>query len=294
MMDFTDYVVLETLEKDLNITTAAERLYITQPALTYRIKSMEKELETDLLIRTPKGVVFTSEGHLAVQFAKETLKRYRQLKEDISSMREEVKGFVNVFASPVLVKYGLPELLNSFTSRYPNISIYIKSDMSSKAHDKIMNDEVHVALIRGKRINQFKSYCLAVDPIILISKKKVKLKDLPHIPYIKYTTDATLEREIKHWWFEHFNTPPKTVMQINNTFAVRELVSRGLGFSILPGVADLHEGDYKATNLVDKNNKELTRESLLVYKEHTEKIRAAKAFIDFVKEFFNVKEPQNQ
>ena len=55
-MDLMDWQIIQTLAKEKNITVTAEKLFISQPALTYRIKRMEDELKIKLLVRTSKGV----------------------------------------------------------------------------------------------------------------------------------------------------------------------------------------------------------------------------------------------
>lgn len=287
-MDYTDWLVLKTLLTEKNITTAAEKLFITQPALTYRIKNLEEELGVPLLVRFPKGVAFTSEGLIAAQYAEEMLRQYGNMKNIIASMDKVVRGSVYVAVSPAFAHYPLAELVSEFRRYYPHINIYINTYMSSAAVKKLLEDEVQVAIVRGNHDVRCKKVFLGSKPISLIAKDKVKLSELQSMPYIKYETDVTLEHDIADWWREYYDASPQTIMHLNDSFFCRQMVAKGMGYTILPAFVSYKDSLFKLYEqpLIKKNGEPLLRPSWVLYKEHTEKILAAKAFIDFMKEHF--------
>lgn len=69
-MDEKDFELLCILDETGNITKAANRLYITQSALSKRIKAMEAELGTELLIRSRQGIHFTPAGEVVLKHAR--------------------------------------------------------------------------------------------------------------------------------------------------------------------------------------------------------------------------------
>ena len=91
-MDQRDCTILQYLSEDLNLTKAAERLYMTQPALTYRIQQIEKEFNTRLIVKTGKGIRFTPEGERVVKFARKMLIDLRNTKDFVENMRKKRKG----------------------------------------------------------------------------------------------------------------------------------------------------------------------------------------------------------
>lgn len=288
-MDYTDCLIIKTLKKEMNITTAAQKLFITQPALTYRIKALEKELDTTLLIRTRRGVMFTSEGIMVERFAQEFIKGYDDLKNALSKMQNDVRGTVNVVVSRAFTNI-LPELLSGFCKNFPKVHVFIKTDLSSNCIEQLRNEDVHLALIRGKHNLNCEQYLLHVDPIVLVAKKKINLEDLPRLPYIKYDTDVTLENDIRSWWYENFTVPPNTILHINNSRACREMVASEIGFSILPSIAfdKKKEFDFYELGLIKKNNSLLSRQAWLVYNKQADQILAVEAFINYIKKYFNV------
>lgn len=286
-MDYMDWVILKTLSKEKKITSTAEKLFITQPALTYRIKMLEQEFHTPLLVRTPKGVEFTSEGSIICNYAEEMLKQYKDVKNVVSSMDNEVRGVVSVAVSPAFIRELIPDILCEFRKKYPMVSIYLKSDLSSLCIEKLMEDEVHVAIIRGNYNLRCNVHLLNVRPITLIAKEKINLKDLPQLPYIMYDTDESLERDIFTWWYDNYETPPNVIMHINDSRACRELVSRNLGFSILPATNAKENYKFYEIGLLKKDGSLLERTSWIIYKDYVNKINATKVFIDFVREYMS-------
>lgn len=82
-MNEKDWVILQTLLENHNITKAAEKLYISQPAITYRLQQIEREFGAQIVARGKKGVEFTSQGEYIVHFAKDMIQRLRNAKEYI-------------------------------------------------------------------------------------------------------------------------------------------------------------------------------------------------------------------
>lgn len=288
-MDNTDWMIIHTLQKERNITATAEKLFITQPALTYRIKKIEKEFGANVFVRTTRGVFLTSYGSLIAQYSEDMLKRYNKIKDIIASMSETVTGSIHVAVSPAFARHELAPVLVKFREKYPLVDIYINTSLSTNAIELMMNDKVHVAIVRGNYNLNCETQLLSKEPITLIAKDEINLKELPKLPYIWYVTDINLEREISNWWRENYDVLPKTIMHINDSLACRKLVDSGLVFSILPAIeSDDYKKNFKffTIDLRNKEGKILTRPTLLVYKEPIKKVAAAKAFIDFVKQMF--------
>ena len=260
-MMYSDWEIIETLYQEKNITSAATKLYLTQPALTYRIKALEQELHTTLFIRTHSGLLFTSEGLVVVQYAKEMLSRYKELLNMLSQMDSVVRGEINIAVSRAFADSDLVESLSYFIKSQPHIRVKVINDASTKCVEKLMNNEVHVAVVRGEHHVNCKSILISEDPITLISKKPIEIKQLTEIPYIKYVTDITLEHEIISWWNEHFRSAPKAVISVNDSHACRKMVEEGIGFTILPSAAfgKMEPKEFSVEELVHKNGQPLIR-----------------------------------
>ena len=92
-MDDKDYELLILLSKTNNITHTAEQLYISQSTLSKRIRSIEKELSTELLIRSRQGVHFTPAGEVALKHAQAIMEHKEQMTRDIDSLKNNCQRY---------------------------------------------------------------------------------------------------------------------------------------------------------------------------------------------------------
>src|SRR5690625_2152933 len=96
-------------------------MYISQPALTYRIKQIEKNFSTKIIIRGQKGVIFTEEGEYLVKYAKRMIKELRNTKDILQNMQGKIQGTLRLGVSSNHAFYKLPKLLEGFLKQYHNV-----------------------------------------------------------------------------------------------------------------------------------------------------------------------------
>src|SRR5699024_7845328 len=123
----------------------------SQPSLTYRIKQIENEFNINLIYRGNKGIIFTSEGELLVKYADDMLKKLNYTKDKLSNVGDEVKGKLSLGVSSNFALYTLPELLEGFLEKYPNIEIQLNTGWSSRIIDYMNNDNIHIGILRGEQ-----------------------------------------------------------------------------------------------------------------------------------------------
>jgi DNA-binding transcriptional LysR family regulator len=133
-MDQRDCTILQYLSEDLNLTKAAERLYMTQPALTYRIQQIEKEFNARLIVKTGKGIRFTPEGERVLKFARKMLIDLRNTKEFVESMRKQEEGILKIGVSSYYGLHILPGLLRDFRNLYSKIQFNVTTGWSDEIY----------------------------------------------------------------------------------------------------------------------------------------------------------------
>ena len=112
-----------------SISKAADKLYISQPALSQQLKKMEKELEVDLFIRSNKGIDLTEEGKIVYKYYSMTEKLLQEMEKEIEDKKNNVKK-IKISAVPTMCNYSLPCVIHHLKQHYPNISVelYSRSD----------------------------------------------------------------------------------------------------------------------------------------------------------------------
>lgn len=111
--------------KSGSLTGAAERLHITQPAVSHTIKQLEDKLGGALFFRTSKGVNLTAEGKVLLSHIEQAFASVQIGEKALASMHDLNSGEIHIGASDTLCKYYLLPYLESFHEKHPNIRIHV-------------------------------------------------------------------------------------------------------------------------------------------------------------------------
>ena len=289
-LDEKDWQMLKVLYAEKSITKAAPSLYLSQPALIYRMDQLEKEMDTQLFIRSSKGIHFTSAGERLVVFAEKMIREYADIKNRIVSQEGAVSGTLRLGSSSIFAHSQLPLLLKEFNQKYPAIEISLYTGLSHDVLKQMHKEEIAVAIIRGNHPWKEADLLLQNEPLCIVSAKALSLKDLPTIPGIQYLTDPTMQYQIDRWWQENFSIPPKILMHVDSAYTCRQLVMAGLGWAIMPALR-LPENieNLFIQEIKNKNDQLYDRPTRLIYRNAAREIDAVDVFINFIENAFKAK-----
>ncbi len=108
-----------------SLTKAAEKLHITQPAVSHTLKQLEGDLGGQLFFRTTRGVKLTAEGEVLYQFVEQAIHFIEIGEKKIAEMQELTYGEINIGASDTLCKHFLLPYLEQFHKQYPEVRIRV-------------------------------------------------------------------------------------------------------------------------------------------------------------------------
>ncbi|WP_158738039.1 LysR family transcriptional regulator [Alteribacillus sp. YIM 98480] len=288
-MDKKDWDILNAIEEEKSLTKAAEKLFITQPALSYRLKHLEEAFQTKLFFRTKRGIEFTSEGEHLVSYAKNRLSEFQKLKDDIFNIGEEVRGTLRIGVSSNFAQYKLPGLLKKFSASYPNIQFEVQTGWSIEIMRLLNSSQIHIGILRGDYEWEGEKSLLIKEQLYIISKSKIRLDDLPQLPFIYYNTDNSLKRLINRWWNDHFSQSPLTTMEVDRQETSKEMVKHDLGFAVVPEICLRSSDELFTEGLSYKNGEPVMRDTWLMYRTDFLQLNIVKAFIDFLQKQRTVK-----
>lgn len=291
-MNEKDCMMLQYLEEEQSLTKAAERLYITQPALTYRIQQLEKELGVPIIVKYAKGTRLTPEGKYLVMYAKQTMIAMNKMKDYITSMRGEIKGVLRLGVASNFGLYKLPPLLKKFKDLYPDVQFNVTSALSSEILDLLQQEEVHVGVIRGEYHWPDARHHLHDEPICLISKDELELERLPELPHIHFGepkvravshSQFPFSETIQAWWHERYHAPPTITMRVDAYETCKAMVKQGLGYSIVPGVFVTPQDELHTVELVRQSGEPIRRHTWMLYRETSLELAIVDRFVQFMK-----------
>ena len=287
-MDDREWQTFVTVVDEGNITRAAEKLFLSQPALSYRLRHMEKALGHSLLLRTAEGITLTAQGEIFYDYCKRMMQDQEALENAMNSASGKIQGTLKIASSINFADYELPALLKSFREQYPDVHIQVKTAFSHQVVKMFNTGDCMVAFARGGYDVSGKSELLLEEPYCLVYKELVPPESLEKVPFIKYQTDASVANIIETWCAEHFEEPPSVAMDVNSMSTCRHFVRAGLGWSILTymGLGSCKDRDIYVSPLRSKDGTYITRDTNMVYTKDAENLVVVKTFIEYVRDYY--------
>jgi DNA-binding transcriptional LysR family regulator len=277
-----DWEILKVLYENKNITRTGKQLFISQPALTNRIKQIEKEFGIKIINRDRRGVQFTPQGEYLAKSAEEMILKLRQIKDHLTNMESKVVGTINLGVSSFFTKYKLPQLLRAFKDNYPNVEFKVTTGWSRDLFHSLYKKDIHIAFVRGEYTWIEQKHLLFEDQLCVASKEEIDISNLPNLPRIDYKTDNLLKSIVDHWWIENFTRPPMVTMEVDQVDTCKEMVVNGLGYAIMPGMILKGNEEIHKVYITDKENNPLIRNTWMLYHNESLEVNVINAFVSFI------------
>ncbi|MGX9133277.1 LysR family transcriptional regulator [Rummeliibacillus sp. JY-2-4R] len=283
-MDEKDWNALRILHQEKHISRASERLYISQPALTYRLKNLENEFDTKIFFKTKGGIEFTTEGLHLVAYAEEMVNKLQETKDYMLNMQNEVRGTLRLGVSSNFAQYKLPKLLKQFSSKFPNVQFNINTGWSVDIMDLLNSSTVQLGIMRGNYEWYGKKTLLHKEKLCLISKRSIDMENLPELPFINYKTDNSLKALITSWWHDRYSEPPFIMMETDRLETCKEMVKNDLGIAIVPQICLQPSDNLQTYELFYNDGEPVYRYTWLMYNLDSLQLSTVKNFINFLNE----------
>lgn len=282
-MEDRDWMILEVLYHKKSMTKAAESLFISQPAITNRLRQMEEDFGVKIVHRGSKGVQFTPQGEFLAKSAEEVLLKFRQIKDRVLSMESEIAGTLRVGASYYVTKYRLPSLLKRFQNHYPKVEFKVTTTWSRDMFSLLSKQDVQVGFIRSDDSWIGEKHLLLEEPICIAFREKIPINNLPALPRIDYQTDPGNKQVIDNWWRENFIQPPLVSMNVDRVDTAKEMVLYGLGYAFLPDTIFSAGDEVHKTYITNSYGERIVRNTWMIYQQEALESKVVQAFVDFVK-----------
>src|SRR5438067_12260343 len=134
-----------------SVSRAAEALFVTQPTLTARLHSLEKELGHRLFVRTRNGMRLSDAGHAFVPYAERALRALREGRQALSDAGNGTAGHLMIGAAPAVSTYLLPSVLERFVDRHPRVEVAVRTGHSESVLEMVLRDEIQLRIGRSLR-----------------------------------------------------------------------------------------------------------------------------------------------
>lgn len=287
-MSLTDLKLLTVLAKEMNMRKAAEKLFVSQPALSQRLQNIEKQWGTKLFIRSQKGLMLTPSGEKVVQFANETLEKQERVYEEIRALETHVHGTLKIACASIVGQNWLPKVLKQFVTQYPHVRISLITGWSSEILKALYEGEVHIGITRGTTDWKGTKYPLFKDSLYLVDREIQEIEQVIETdrPFIQFKSDSNYYQEIQDWWHRQFQTFPKRSIVVDQIETCKQMTYNGIGYAILPAITinEAEKNIYKIP-LLDERGTPIRRDTWLLGYDSAFELRQVQAFLDVVRDY---------
>jgi LysR family cyn operon transcriptional activator len=235
-------IVAETL----NFTRAAERLHLTQAAVSHQIKALETELGEPLFLRAKRGVKLTQAGQTALEYVERILDDTEALRERISGHERALAGSVRAAAATQAFVHLFATLFESFMRAQPTIELSFRTTVST---EQTVNDILNGAADVGFASLPVYSPALQVTELFedellvvvgrehpLADKRTATVAEIERERLIMFERGASIRRATEDF-FKRVQISPELALESNDTYFIKLMVEHGLGISLLPSWA---------------------------------------------------------
>jgi DNA-binding transcriptional LysR family regulator len=225
-----------------SFSRAAEKLFITQPAISKRIATLEYSLDCQLFDRLGKSIQLTQAGQALVPSYQRILSEINETKRIISTLRSQVSGHLKFGTSHHIGLHRLPPILKRYTNQYQQVELDIQFMDSEQAAALILKGDIELALITlPDTIENHLStipvwtdtmYCVVARDHELAKQKNVSIKQLSEHGVL-LQAQSTHTRDIIDQALK-LNTNIKIIMESNYLETIKAMIQNGLGWGVLP------------------------------------------------------------
>jgi LysR family cys regulon transcriptional activator len=240
--------LLGIVDNGLNITTAAERLYTSQPGISKQLRQLEREVGVQLFLRKGKSLVsLTPAGLTVVDYARKILRDVENIRSLGRELTSEEDGTLSIATTHTQARYVLPDVLREFHERYPNVNLELHQGTSEQIATLVADDRVDFA-IATESCDVFPELnllpCYSWDRIVLaqhghplaVEKAPLTLQKLAEHPLITYVFSSKGESSfLKAFAKEHLE--PKVVFTARDADVIKTYVKMGMGVGVIAPMA---------------------------------------------------------
>ena len=243
---------LLTVAQEQNITTAAKKLYISQPALSRMILDVEQELGTPLFIRDRSALRLTQAGKVYLRGCRQVLAIDRSVKREISDLLSSRRGKITLAVTALTGEFLLPRILSTFEAAYPNVKLELLEEKMRLLDEAVKNGKADLALVR-RHDDPDLTYKLVMENPVYVQvppfyfKKKAGYRpgtqnpsiapsELNGQPIVLLKKGRGMREEAERLFLQYQITPSE-VIETENIHLANTLVQLNKGFSFIPDVA---------------------------------------------------------
>lgn len=299
-MDIKQLEVFVAVAKHKSFSKAARELFLTQPTVSSHIQNLENEMQCVLLNRNNKTITLTDSGKVLYNHAIIILNDCKKAIYDIKEYSGKIGGSLHIVCSSIPEAYIMPDFLDKFCNKYPNINFTIDHCDSNLVIPEILSERVTFGIVGSKIKHAHIEYTDFInDELVLITPKNINLEnengyvninEIKELPFIMRKEGSGTRNLI----VKTLNSSPVSIQNleirahVESNIAIIEMVKKGLGCSFVSAlsVKDLiKRGEINSYRI---KNHRFERSFYFIHSKKKIFTPTEKKFLEYFSNFYNI------
>lgn len=288
MLDIRFKTLLSVIEEK-NFSKAAEKLSLTQPAVSHHINQLEAEYGVKIISRGKREISLTPEGELIANYAKRMAALESKLLYELKNIDTAAKK-IRIGVTHTAESNMFTEIVGYYSLNNPNISIIIITDTTSNLYKMVENYELDLAYVDGMiEDSSLKFFPVDKDDLVcvlsinnpLVSKKSATLEELKKERLILRLQTSTT-RKIFEASLEYNNDSIKNynvVLEVDNIATIKDLIRKDFGISVLAKSACMDEVNKNKLAILPIEKLQMIRQNYIIYNVYFNHVEIIKDII---------------
>lgn len=248
-LNLNHLAIFQAVAQAGSVSAAAERLRISQSAVSKQLGEFERRLQLTLFDRLPRGMRPTEAGRLLLGYANRLFAIEAQAEQALGDLRQLGRGRLAIGASRTIGAYLLPEALAAFSARYPGVELSLEVDNTGAIEHKLIEGQIDIGFTEGAQSEALFDYAvIAQDELVLIAAPRhpaVARAPLPpaalgEYPLLMHELGSGT-REVTERALAAKNLRLRPAMTLASTEAIKQTVATGAGLALLSALAIRNE-----------------------------------------------------
>ncbi|HFX6314053.1 TPA: LysR family transcriptional regulator [Acinetobacter baumannii] len=277
----------------LNFAQACEILFISQPALSLAIKSLEEYLGGSLFSRTTRNVALTPEGEEFLIHAKQLIANWDKTIEMTQQRFELKRGTVSLAAMPSFASNDLPKLLKEFKNFYKDVNITVHDVIYEQVLKMILQNQVELGIgFEPEAVDSFNFVPLLDDKFVAVLPHSIENKRINKIKWEKLLESdfitlqrPSIARSIIESGLARTNLKLRVSYDCHQVTTIGRMVSSNLGVSAVPSICITQMREL-GCHCVELTDPIVSRRIGIIYSKENQLSMASQEMINVIKKYY--------
>jgi DNA-binding transcriptional LysR family regulator len=244
-MNLNHLAIFHAVAQAGSMTLGAERLDISQPAVSKQVQDLERALGIHLFDRIGRRVHLSQAGEILADYARQLFALAHEAETAMADVRGARRGRLAVGASTTIGTYLLPGVVAEFWRRHPHVELLVQIENTEQVHRRLAGQELDLGLTEGLvEEEELDAEVFHQDELVLIAAPGHRLAGQARVPPSAVREEPFILREpgsgtraVEERALARLKLPVRVVMALGSTEAIKRVVAEGVGLAIVSRLA---------------------------------------------------------